>query len=45
MVNLSHHLLADFRILNPDSGIIDLKAHYRGFRYVHEILKMRDSNP
>ncbi len=23
MVNLSHHLLADFRLLNPDSGIID----------------------
>jgi IS4 transposase len=23
MVNLSHHLLSDFRILNPDSGIID----------------------
>ena len=45
MVNLSHHLLADFRILNPDSGIIDLKAHYRGFRYVHEILKMLPEMP
>lgn len=45
MVNLSHHLLADFRILNPDSGIIDLKAHYRGFRYVHEILKMLPEIP
>ena len=29
------YLLADFRLLNPDSGIIDLKAHYRGFRYVY----------
>ncbi|MBD2214427.1 transposase [Nostoc linckia FACHB-104] len=45
MVNLSHHLLADFRLLNPDSGIIDLKAHYRGFRYVHEILKMLPEMP
>jgi hypothetical protein len=45
MVNLSHHLLADFRILNPDSGIIDLKAHYRRFRYVHEILKMLPEIP
>jgi hypothetical protein len=45
MVNLSHHLLADFRQLNPDSGIIDLKAHYRGFRYVHEILKMLPEIP
>jgi len=45
MVNLSHHLLADFRILNPDSGIIDLKAHYRGFRYVQEILKMLPEIP
>ena len=26
MVNLSHHLLADFRHHNSDSGIIDLKA-------------------
>uniref|UniRef100_UPI0018667EA9 transposase n=1 Tax=Nostoc sp. MG11 TaxID=2721166 RepID=UPI0018667EA9 len=40
MVNLSHHLLSDFRQHNPDSGIIDLKAYYRGFRYVREMLKM-----
>ncbi|MCC5632579.1 transposase [Nostoc sphaeroides CHAB 2801] len=45
MVNLSHHLLADFRLLNPDSGILDLKAHYRGFRYVREILKMLPEMP
>lgn len=45
MVNLSHHLLADFRQHNPNSGIIDLKAHYRGFRYVHEILKMLPQKP
>ncbi len=45
MVNLSYHLLADFRQLNPGSGIIDLKAHYRGFRYVCEILKMLPEIP
>ncbi len=31
MVNLSHHLLSDFRQHNPDSGIIDLKA----YRYLY----------
>jgi hypothetical protein len=41
MVKLSHHLLSNFRLLNPDSGIIDLKAYYRGFRYVREMLKLR----
>ncbi len=45
MVNLSYHVLADFRLINPDSGIIDLKAHYHGFRYVHEILKMLSEIP
>ncbi|MCC5632361.1 transposase [Nostoc sphaeroides CHAB 2801] len=45
MVNLSHHLLSDFRQHNPDSGIIDLKAYYRGFRYVREILKMLPEMP
>lgn len=45
MVNLSHDLLADFRQHNPDSGIIDLKAYYRGFRYVHEMLKMLPEIP
>jgi putative transposase len=45
MVNLSHHILADFRQLNPRSGIIDLKAYYRGFRYVHEMLKMLPQIP
>lgn len=45
MVNLSHHLFADFRQHNPNSGILDLKAYYRGFRYVHEILKMLPQQP
>ncbi|MBG1269300.1 transposase [Nostoc sp. WHI] len=45
MVNLSHYLLADFRRHNPGSGIIDLKAYYRGFRYVREMLKMLPEMP
>jgi putative transposase len=45
MVNLSHHQLLDFRQHNPGSGIIDLKAHYRGFRYVREMLKMLPEIP
>jgi IS4 transposase len=31
MVNLSHYILADFRTLNPDSGIIDLRAFIVAF--------------
>lgn len=31
MVNLSHHHLANFRTLNPDSGIIDLGAFIVAF--------------
>jgi putative transposase len=45
MVNLSHHLLAQFRENNPGSGIIDLKAYYRGFNYVREMLKMLPEQP
>jgi putative transposase len=41
MVNLSHYLLAQFREDNPGSGIVDLKAYCRGFRYVREMLKLR----
>ncbi len=45
MVNLSYLLLSDFHQHNPDSGIIDLKAYYRGFRYVREMLKMLPEIP
>jgi putative transposase len=30
---------------NPESGIVDLKAYYRGFRYVREMLKMLPGRP
>jgi putative transposase len=45
MVNLSHYLLAQFRQDNPGSGIVDLKAYCRGFRYVREMLKMLREQP
>lgn len=45
MVNLSHHLLDQFREDNPGSGIVDLKAYCRGFRYVREMLKMLPEQP
>jgi putative transposase len=45
MVNLSHYLLAQFRQDNPGSGIVDLKAYCRGFRYVREMLKMLPEPP
>ena len=40
MVNLSHALLAPFRLLQPDFSILDLKAHFRARRYAWETLKL-----
>ena len=40
LITVSHDLLAQFRQDSPGSGIVDLKAYCRGFRYVHEMLKM-----
>lgn len=45
MVNLSHYLLVHFRRDNPGSGIVDLKAYCRGFRYFREMLKMLPHKP
>ncbi len=44
-VNLSHHLLGDFRLCNPNCGIADLKAYCRGFQYAHETIKMLPQKP
>jgi putative transposase len=40
MVNLSHRLLQDFRHPNQELSILDLKAGFRGFKYVQEVLKL-----
>ncbi len=45
MVNVSHHLLTDFRTSNPNCGILDLKAYCRGFQYVYETIKMLPQKP
>ena len=45
MVNLSAALLQPFRLQNPDYSILDLKAHYRGHRYVRETIKMLAEKP
>jgi len=40
MVNFSHALLQPFREQNPDYSILDLKSHYRGYKYASETIKM-----
>jgi hypothetical protein len=45
MVNVSHVLLQPFRQVQPDFSILDLKAHYRGCRYVAETIKMLPQKP
>lgn len=45
MVNFSHVLLQPFRQAQPDFSVLDLKAHYRGCRYVSETIKMLPQKP
>lgn len=45
MVNVSYALLPPFRQQQPDFSILDLKAHYRGCRYVSETIKMLPQKP
>ena len=45
MVNFSRALLKPFRQVNPDYSILDLKSHYRGYRYASEIIKMLPQKP
>jgi putative transposase len=45
MVNLSYRLLQDFRIHNPIASVLDLKAYFRGHRYVEETIKMLAEKP
>lgn len=40
MVNLTQPLLRDLRQDSPGAGILDLKTHYRGHKYVTETLKL-----
>ena len=45
MVNLSLLLLRPFRQRQPDFSILDLKAHYRAQRYLHETIKLLPISP
>jgi len=45
MVNVAHILLAIFRQRHPQAGVLDLKAHFRGRRYVAETLKLLPEIP
>jgi putative transposase len=45
MVNFSYALLQPFRQHNPEYSILDLKSHYRGYRYAKETIKMLPQKP
>ena len=47
MVNLSQILIQQMRAdtNNPDLSVSDLKAHYRGLKYVNETLKLLQEKP
>jgi putative transposase len=45
MVNFSSALLLPFQQQNPDFSVLDLKSHYRGWRYASETIKMLPEKP
>ncbi len=45
MVNFSYALLLPFRRQTPDFSLLDLKSHYRGYRYASETIKMLPEKP
>lgn len=45
MVNLSQVLMCDFRQIDPDFGVLDLKSYYRGCKYASEMLKILPQKP
>lgn len=45
MVILSYLLLKRFRQANPEYSVLDLKAHYHGYRYAAETIKMLPQKP
>lgn len=45
MVNVAHVLLRPLRQTNPQAGVLDLKAHFRGQKYVVEMLKWLPQKP
>jgi hypothetical protein len=45
MVSLSQILLDHYHSNDPSMSVLDLKAHFRGFRYVAETIKMLPQKP
>ncbi len=45
MVNFSSILLRQYRKNNPAFSVLDLKSHYRGYRYVAETIKLLPRKP
>lgn len=45
MVNLSQRVLGDLRGTDPECSILDLKAYYRGAKYVAEAIDMLPAKP
>lgn len=45
MVNVSQRLLRDFRLNQPEAGVLDLKTYFRSRRYVVEIIKSFAEKP
>lgn len=45
MVNFSAALAEPFRQQNPEFSMLDLKSHYRGYRYASETIKMLPEKP
>lgn len=37
--------MSNFRKINPDFGVLDLKSYYRGSRYATKLLKMLPEKP
>ena len=45
MLNFSYALLQPFRRQTSDFSVLDLKSHYRGYRYASETIKMLPEKP
>ena len=45
MVNFSAAVAEPFRQQNPDFSMLDLKSHYRGYRYATETINMLPEKP
>jgi len=45
MVDVSQVLMCQYRRDDPNFSILDLKAHYRGYRYVTETIKLLPQIP